>query len=88
MYGNVQARPLKSEEETPYKVINIKKSTYEELQKYELKATKAPIPTLRESFEILKERPAPFVINVEVKDSDPDIIHAVLDLAKEIGVLE
>ena len=82
------ARPLDSAEDVPYEKINIKSLNFNKLSTYELKDTKASIPKLREAFEILKVRPAPFVFNVEIKDSSADIVHAVLDLAKEMGILE
>lgn len=69
-------------------MTNIKDSTLEELQNRELQETKAPVPTLRECFEILKTRPAPFTINVEIKEPNPDSCHAILDLADEMGILD
>jgi len=62
--------------------------TYDQLQDWELKITKTPIPKLSEAFDILKVREAPFIINVEVKDSKPNIVHKILDLSKEMGILD
>ena len=74
--------------EEPYHMINIKDRTLEELMTFELKDTKSQIATLKDSFEILKERSAPFMINVEIKDPEEEIVEAVFTLAKEVGVFD
>ena len=82
------ARPMSSAADDPYHMINIKDRTFEELMTFELKDTHTQIATLKDTFEILKARSAPFMINVEIKDTEEEIVEAIFDLAKEVGVTD
>ena len=80
-------RPLNTTEE--FKKYYLKEQTAEFVQSQECKGLNAPIPTLNEVLDILKQAKNPdFIINLELKEYTPKAIPIVLDLLIEKNLLE